>query len=162
MKDFDWAAIGTIATAISVTLIVWQVRLGRKTATADFILRLEKEFADHFGRTWEKFGPGAQWEPNGKGPSESEVVELETLLDFFATLQVLRGQRLLSLNTIDGMFAFRFFSTANNPHTRKVVESRREYWNDLIKLYGDWITFRRKKGKKIPHAEFAWKELLKQ
>lgn len=152
-------AIASISSAVitgaGLLFVARQIRESGKTATADFVLRLESEFSDHYSTAYEKFLPGASWAHDGPGPtSASESADLERYLDFFANLQILRQQNLLDLDTIDKMFAYRFFIAANNVHTKKLVEPNAKYWEHLVVLYRDWHSLRKLKKQPIPNEAF--------
>ena len=162
MGQIDWTMVGAIGqllsafvTAVGLFFIARQIRATSRIASADFVLRLENQFTEHLGATCQKLLPKGHWAPDQLGPSNpADVSELENYLDFFATLQVLRTQGLITLDTIDRMFAFRFFVAVNNPHTHQVIEPNKLYWEFLYNLYTDWVTFRRSQNKVMPQEQF--------
>jgi hypothetical protein len=161
MDRVDWsmlAAIGQLAAAVFAGVgfwLVWlQLRAASRLATADFVIRLESEFIDHHVETYQKFLSGGSLADEGPGPAnDADISDIEHYLDFFGTLQLLRTQRLIDLSTIDGMFAYRFFSIANNKHTLQIVRGKIEYWGLVQRLYIDWTDLRRKRGDAIPKPE---------
>lgn len=162
MTQNNWAILGAIGgllsaavTAVGLFLVVLQIRGARRIAAADFLFRLQNEFSDHLEATYQKVLSGGPWAIDKTGPSNpAEVAEMENYLDFFETLQVLRVQGQLPLETIDRMFAFRFFVMVNNPHAHRVIELNKPYWDLLYRLYTDWVEFRKKRKKVIPQEEY--------
>ena len=142
MNSESWIIVGSIGQLLSAIFmvigfifVVWQIRSTNKVASADFILRLEGEFIDHYFGTYQKFLSGGLWDSSKKGPNNSkDISELENYSYFFANLQVLRTERLISIETIDKMFAYRFFISTNNSHTHQRIKQKRllEY---LFTLY---------------------------
>jgi hypothetical protein len=161
MGNVDWTMVGAIGqllaaavTALGLLFVARQIREAGKVANADFVLRVEEGFNGPLTATYQKLIPGAPWAPDQPGPStHAEVSELEKYVDYFTTLQVLRTQGLIDLDTIDSMFAFRFFIAVNNPHTRRVLEPNKGYWEFLYKLYDDWVAFRKSKNKPVPQEQ---------
>jgi hypothetical protein len=146
--------LAVVITIVGFVFVTWQIRAARKVASADFMLRLESEFLDHHLGAYNKLAFGGPWSVDQAGPSTaSKVSELELYMNFFANLQVLRAEKLLALETIDRMFAFRFFVAAHNPHTHRVLASKREFWTYLYALYSDWIQLRAAQGKPIPNEQ---------
>jgi len=167
MSETFWSMISAFGqwTSVAFTgggffLIWWQVRTSAKIAAADLILRIESEFIDHHVATYCKFQKGGAWADDQVGPNEeADVTEIEHYLDFFATLNMLRRQRLISLETIDEMFAFRFFCVANNRHTLRIMEPKDPYWDSLHELYKDWINLRKYRDDAIPEPGYQDKWL---
>lgn len=161
MGNVDWAMVGAIGqllaaavTAVGLLFVTRQIREAGKVANADFVLRVEEAFTGPLTVTYQKLLPGAPWAPEEKGPTTpAEVSELEKYVDYFATLNVLRTQGLITLETIDSMFAFRFFIAVNNPHTRRLLEPNKGYWEYLYRLYHDWVAFRKSQNRPIPQEE---------
>ena len=149
-------AASAVATATGLFFVTKQIRVASKIAAANFVLQLESEFTDHLGNTYQKFLSGSVWAPDQAGPAASDqVVELERYVDFFATLQILREKGLVSLDTIDKLFAYRFFIAVNNPHTVKVVKPNEQYWENLYSLYRDWAMLRQATKRPMPNEQYA-------
>ncbi len=141
------AVASVLVTAVGLYFVSRQIHEASKIANADFVFRLENEFIDHFSETYQKFLADEDFAVNGNG----QIVAIEHYLDFFATLQILRSQNLISLDVIDRMFAFRFFIVANQQFVRDCVKGKEEYWTNLRQLYGDWVQHRIANGQAIPN-----------
>lgn len=157
----DWTAIGTMLSTVGLMLVAAQIRAANKIARADFMLRLESEFVTHHIETYQKLIPGGGWAADRCGPADGpanaeQVAKLEHFLDFFATLQVLRNAKLVEFREIDEMFGYRFFIAVNNPHTHKVIDKKRSYFQGVRSLHGDWIALRRHNKDEVPQPEYPF------
>lgn len=162
MSAGSWGDIAAVATAVglpiglvSLLYVAKNLVLFRRTAAADFLLRSQQEFVRSYGPTYAKFRPGGEWSGNVGPSGEDEVVEVQHYLDFFATLNILVKQRLVSLQTIDEMFAYRFFVVAHNKQALGVVERDPQYWQALIGLYEMWYRHRQARNLAMPDPELA-------
>jgi hypothetical protein len=162
MRQIDWTMLGAIGqllaaavTALGLLFVVLQIRAAGRVARADFVLRLEEGFTEPLLATYHKLLPGGPWSPDRAGPSSpAEISELENYLAYFATLQVLRTQGLLTLETIDRIFAYRFFIAVNNPHTSQMLKKNRDYWQLLYTLYRDWVKLRNNQNALVPQEQY--------
>lgn len=141
------SVVSTLVTAGGLYFVSRQIHEAGKIANADFVFRLENEFIDHFSATYQKFISGNDYVLN----ETDEVVAIEHYLDFFATLQILCSQKLITLDVIDNMFAYRFFVVAHQPSVKDCVRAKENYWANLRELYFDWINHRNAKELTIPN-----------
>lgn len=149
------AVVGVLVTAFGLLFVARQITVASQTASANFVLQLESEFADHLTDTYSKFLPESVWAPDQPGPaSPKDVAELERYLDFFGMLQILREKRFLDLDLIDQMFSYRLFIAVNNPHAIKLVNVKKEFWGNLFNLCRDLTEFRGKKPMPNPQHSF--------
>jgi hypothetical protein len=136
-------ALGSASTLGGLVYLAAEVRSARRIAEADFIFRTQSEFLDGYRDTYSRFLPGGAWAASGLAElSPEEVAELQLYFDFFATLQTLRARGLLSLRTIDEMFAYRFFIVAHSSRGAELIARDRDYWRELRNLYHDWTKYR--------------------
>lgn len=146
--------IGVIVGIISLWLIYKQIEHQTKTARAEFIFHLDNHFSEYnLWDTFEKFENNSFDNLKSENPkiSPKEKLNIEKYLNFFSTLQFLLANKLIELDTIDKMFAYRFFVVMNNSLTSKIVQSKRECWEDLIELYYNWLDLRVKNEAIIPN-----------
>jgi hypothetical protein len=148
--------LAAAVTAIGLLFVVRQIREAGRVARADFVLRLGERFGEHHLATYRKFIRGGSWSPDQEeGPSSpAEIAELENYLAYFATLQVLRTRGLLTLKTIDQIFAYRFFIVVNNPHTSEILKEKKDHWQLLYILYRDWIKLRNNQNSPVPQGQY--------
>jgi hypothetical protein len=161
-----WTMIGAIAqlSAVIVGIIgffflTWQVHVASKIARADFIIRLESEYMNHHLVTYQKIIVKRQQSLNPQcieinTGDKTEISEIEHYLSFFANIQILLSEKLIDMKTVDKMFAYRFFTIANDPSVRQIVEPDKEYWELLYELYDEWAKWRNDQGKAIPNSQF--------
>lgn len=143
------AGVGSfLVTFIGLYFIYKQIKLASQTASATFIIQLENEFTKNHTEVFKNFLPEGKWN-SCKKLSSKEIIEIEQCLVFFGTLQILRENSLIELEKLDKMFAFRFFTILNNRNTNSIIDSKKIYWEDLLKLKEDWEIFRKKLGKPI-------------
>lgn len=163
MRELDLALVGSaaavlsaVATTLGIGFLIWQIRLARRVASADFLLRLERDFAGYVD-TYQKLRPHGPWAPHATGPAdEADVVKLVTYLNFFGSLHIMVARGFLDLDTIDKMFAYRFFIAMHNPHTlERVIGPDRAYWGQVLDLYREWMALRHGRGTETPQDEYA-------
>ena len=165
MTSDDWTALGAIGqmlaagvTAVMLFLVRGQIRGAGKVAHADFVLRMYEGFTSYHSKTFQKFASKGAWAPDTTVDlTPEEVTELEHYFAYFETLQLLRTQHLLTLDVFDKMFAYRFFIAANNPHSKKVLDSKAAYWKLLYTLFDEWRAYRNDLKQEIPQQEYSLK-----
>ena len=163
MWDLDWTMVGSAAAAFSalatpfgIVFLIRQINCARQVASADFVLRLERDFANYVD-TYQKLRPNGPWDPHHPGPAdEADLVKLVSYLNFFASLHVIIRNRFLDLHTVNQMFAYRFFIAMHSPHIiGKIIAPDRAYWGQVLALYGEWMKLRHRLGKKTPQEKYA-------
>jgi hypothetical protein len=167
MSPGNWVAVGAVGTVVASLVgicgfiaVVWQLRSSRRIAEADFVLRTQTAFADALVPTYAKFLKGGEWSAEDGAPPFMELpvealVEVQHYLDFFNTLAIVRASHLISLATINDMFAYRFFVVAHSEYGAATMASAEGYFAALIALYADWRALRERSGQEMPAMNSA-------
>jgi hypothetical protein len=157
----DWTLVGALASSVSALVAVVgfiylfrQIRMVYRVASADFMLRLERQFADYVD-TYEKLRPGGAWSSTEQPLQHLDVVKLISYLNFFASLHVILSHKFMDLRTIDKMFAYRFFIAMHNPHViKQVLEGHFLYLGQVLALYEEWMQQRKDWNKEVPQTQY--------
>jgi hypothetical protein len=166
MSPGNWVAVGAVGTVVASLVgicgfiaVVWQLRSSRRIAEADFVLRTQTAFADTLVPTYAKFLKGGEWSTESAPPfielPVDALVEVQHYLDFFNTLAIVRASHLISLATINDMFAYRFFVVAHSEYGAGTMASAEGYFAALIALYADWRALRERSGQEMPAVNSA-------
>ncbi len=145
------AIVGPVGTWVAIYYVVKQLRSARRIAQADFMLRTQNDFLGSHSWAYARFMPELGEWAGEKQPilTPEERAAVQHYLDFFNTLQIVREQGLVALETVDRMFAYRFFIVAHSRLGAKEAEADRPYFMPLFRLYPDWVEFREARGKPI-------------
>ncbi len=65
---------------------------------------------------------------------------------------------IIDFETIDGMFAHRFFMSMNNPFIKQLLLYYKGSWKNLLGLYTDWKRFKLDHNEAIVQHEYIWDE----
>jgi|ERR1044072_2024588 hypothetical protein len=148
--------IGSLSAAASVFYLAKQIKYSRRTVKAQFISSLEHEFTVLFD-TYTKLLPGEVWSSKEIGPKEpSELAKLIFYLGFFEKVAYLINLGALDFQTVDHLFAFRFFLITNNVHVQKnVLYSAlfKDCWREIFDLHRKWSQFRLSRNQELLFEE---------
>lgn len=148
--------VGLFFAGTSVYYLARQVRESRRAVRAQFISGLENEFAALYD-TYSKLLPDGEWFSTGIGPQGySEIARLAFYLSFFAKLDYLIGLGAIDLQTVNRLFAFRFFLAVHNRHVQEQILYSglfANYWADIFDLHRKWLQYRREEGLGIPFPD---------
>lgn len=147
--------LGVLAFAvstISILLLALQLRQSDRFKAAEFINSLE-EYLTGQHQAYQFLIERSR----GESPSTSlEIGQLLTYVGFFEKLLMIIDNKILTMNQVDRMFAFRFFLTCNNPYAQEKVLLNHFYdghFSSVFVLYERWSKFRIRQGLEIPFAE---------
>lgn len=153
----DVATIITTITAIIGAFAIWfQMKRERDIKEAEFIMNYNISFIDNpeyveLEHKLEKYRKII--EAGGKpGDTEKIITEenLQTVINYLVyheALAVFVKKRVLSIDSIDDLFAYRFFLIMNNPEIqKKELCPEAQYYHGCFWLHKKWTEYRKKKG----------------
>jgi hypothetical protein len=144
---------GLFFAGASVYYLARQVKESRKAVKAQFISSLENEFAALYD-TYSKLLPDGDWFSTGCGPKGyAEIAQVAFYLSFCGKLEYLIELGAIDIETVNRLFAFRFFLAAHNTHVQEQIlyaDLLGDYWSDVFDLHRRWLEYRERKGLGVP------------
>ena len=153
----DVATVITTITAIIGAFAIWfQMKRERDINEAEFILNYNTSFIENseyveLEHKLERYRKAVE-----AGMSSTEYDDIitednqQTLINYLVyheALAVFVKKRVLSLDSIDDLFAYRFFLVMNNPEVqRKELCPEAQYYHGCYWLHKKWTEYRKKKG----------------
>lgn len=153
----DVATIITTITAIIGAFAIWfQMKRERDINEAEFIMNYNISFIENpeyveleqkLERYRKVVEAGGNVEKLGEILTEENQQTVVNYLVYHEALAVFVKKRVLSIDSIDDLFAYRFFLVMNNPEIqRKELCPEVLYYHGCFWLHKKWTEYRRKKG----------------
>lgn len=153
----DVATIITTVTAIIGAFAIWfQMKRERDINEAEFIMNYNISFIENpeYVELEQKLEKYRKVIESGGNPEDAEEIMTEenqqivvNYLVYHEALAVFVKKRVLSIDSIDDLFAYRFFLIMNNPEIqRKELCPEAQYYHGCYWLHKKWTEYRKKKG----------------
>lgn len=153
----DVATIITTVTAIIGAFAIWfQMKRERDINEAEFIMNYNISFIENpeyveLEQKLEKYRKviesGGNMEDAEEIMTEENQQTVVNYLVYHEALAVFVKKRVLSIDSIDDLFAYRFFLIMNNPEIqRKELCPEAQYYHGCYWLHKKWTEYRKKKG----------------
>jgi len=149
------AVISGLASSLGLLLIAMQLRSAQKLSKAQFVNELCRDI-DNYVETDSRLDIGGIWYTNGATMDKKDEEAIEKYLSFFERIKHILDAQVVDMETIDELFAYRFFYLVHNPNVQSKVIFDPEvqpYYRSLFHLYALWVEYRQTKGLPIPRAE---------
>lgn len=148
------STLSTVVSAIVMVYLARQVKDNRRFVKAQLLNAIEAEYGQRHYGTYNLLLPGAIWSPEGVGPNGYEDLHaIEAYLEFFEKISLILETGALDLDTVDRLFAHRFFLAMNNPHVEKLIHRDEPYWPALLGLHKKWSLYRKKRDMPTPNPD---------
>jgi hypothetical protein len=156
--DSQWEIVGAISSSVSaltslvaITFVTIQLRSSNRIAKAQLINELERDIALH-AATYTLLTRGGKWHDGTAKLTEEDKVAILKYVSFFERVNAIIDTRVLDLQTIDYIFAGRFFYLFNNPHVVQLMNTTEihPYVTTLRGLYAKWYDYRKARNLPIP------------
>lgn len=153
----DVATIITTVTAIIGAFAIWfQMKRERDINEAEFIMNYNISFIENseYVELEQKLEKYRKVMEAGGSPEDAEEIMTEenqqivvNYLVYHEALAIFVKKRVLSIDSIDDLFAYRFFLIMNNPEIqRKELGPEAQYYHGCYWLHKKWTEYRKKKG----------------
>lgn len=164
MPPADWnavnalaAVLGGLAASAGLLFVGLQMRAGRRLARAQFVNELGRDVDLHceVESCLDREGP---WY-NEVELTHEDMDQIELYLNFFERVKYIRDTNVLDMETIDGLFAYRFFHLVHNPNVQKRVlyhEDMVAHYQAIRELYAEWVSYRQSRKLKLPRPTTPW------
>ena len=126
-------SIGVLLTGIGLIYTGVQLKLSRRIARNDFLLQLYRMMDQHNELHARLTGTG--WPDRRSGPeSTAEWLEVGRALGLFEYIGVLVQDRLLAIELVDRLFAYRLYHLSVHPAIKQQFLSEGRGWDAVVDL----------------------------
>ena len=143
----------TAVTAIfGVISILVQSQENHDLRESQFIVNLNKDYISN--GEYQLLLDSLEKVKAGESFSADKFDLISNYFDFFEPIYLLIRKKVIDIETIDDLFAFRFFSVVNNKEVqRQVICPYIAFYKNIIALHYLWKDYRTKHHKNIPFSE---------
>lgn len=143
----------TAVTAIfGVVSILVQSQENHDLRESQFIVNLNKDYINNV--EYQKLLDFLEKVEEGEEFSEDKFDLVSNYFDFFEPIYLLIRKKVIDIETIDDLFAYRFFSVVNNKEVqRQVISPYISFYKNIVTLHYMWKRYRTKHHKDIPFSK---------
>ena len=146
----------TLISLFAAVAVFIQIRQGTKIAKAEFVMGLQETYSSSTGFSklfmtcWEEY-KNCEYDNHNKAKKSvldflNEDGGKEILLNyltFFESIYLMKEQGNLDFDTLDELFGRRFFIVVTNVTVQDMdLCKNKKYYENVIKLYHDWVKHR--------------------
>lgn len=139
LPDGSWEVINTVATLLSLVLILVELNESQNLSGGTFVTELSESFVDNEAimSLYKKL------ELN-QPIADEDTVDIVAYLTYYETMYVLLKKNAVDLPLLDDLFAYRFMLALNNPHIRRISLVRYGYaYVNIYKLEKKWCSYKK-------------------
>jgi len=151
---------GVIGALGGIVAIYYQMRREKNIAEGEFIYSLYDGFSnnekikDIYQKLEECKNQGCKKDPFVK----DDIGNIIDYLTFFETMYLLIKRKIIKIDLIDELFAYRFFIAVHNPYVQKKnLIKYNTYYKNTYRLHKMWVSHRLENNEKIPFSEYNLK-----
>jgi hypothetical protein len=151
------AVISGLAASLGLLFVGLQLRSTDRQTKAQFINDLARDIDLHVRAESNLDRGGKWWYENTNILEQEDVESIEKYLNFFERIKLIFDTKVIDLETIDELFAYRFFYLVHNPNVQSEIllhSDMKPYFRSIFKLYSIWLKYRQAKELPIPRDEF--------
>jgi hypothetical protein len=148
------AVLGGLAAPAGLLFVGLQMRSARRLARAQFVNVLAHDIDDHYAAQ-SFLDPKQRLYDDGCVLNNDDMARIEKYLNFFERVEYIRDTGVLNMETIDGLFAYRFFYLVHNPNVQKQVlgAGSMPYYRAIFRLHDAWLPYRQSRKLRVPRPE---------
>ena len=146
----------TLISLFAAVAVFIQIRQGTKIAKAEFVMGLQETYTNSNGFSklfmtcWEEYKFSEHNESEEKPKSVLTFLNedggkeiLLNYLTFFESIYLMKEQGNLDFDILDELFGRRFFIVVTNSTVQDIdLCKNRKYYENVFKLYHDWVKYR--------------------
>jgi hypothetical protein len=151
------ALISGLAASLGLLFVGLQLRSTDRLTKAQFINVLAEGIDSH-SEAETNLDPGGKWYESDTPLDQKDMEILEKYLNFFERVKFIFDTEVIDIETVDELFAYRFFHLVHNPNVRQQIilhPDIQPYYSSIFKLYYVWLEYRKNKRMPIPRDEFT-------
>jgi hypothetical protein len=149
---------GIIGALGGIVAIYFQMKREKNISEGEFIYSLYDGFSnnENIKRIYHKLenckNSGCKTDPF----SNEDIGYIIDYLTFFETMYLLIKRKIVKIDLIDELFAYRFFIAVHNPFVQKHnLIKYNNYYKNTYRLHKLWTDYRMECGDTIPFSNFA-------
>lgn len=137
--------LALLIAGVGVIMVVVQLRDTRKLQEAEFIVNLNHAFVDNANYA-KMYSELEKYDKENKTPEISRI-EISNYLTFFETIYLLVKRRGIQMETLDDLFAYRFFLAVHNETVQNMKLVNEPYnFRNIYYLEDLWTKYRKERG----------------
>ena len=152
--------LANLAAAGGLIALFFQFKRERDLNEADFILRINNEFMtnESISRIY-KILEESKEEGQNKNPfSKDDIIDMANYLTYFEPFFSLIKRKIIKIESIDPILAYRFYLATNNKFMQQMLlssENKEIAWESTYKLYARWSKYRENLNREIWQSNFS-------
>ena len=155
--------LANLAAAGGLIALFFQFKRERDLNEADFILRINHNFMtnESMSRIY-KILEKSKVEGQNENPfNNDDIIDMANYLTYFDPFYSLIERKIVKVESIDPILAYRFFLATNNKFMQQMllcVEEKEIAWESIYRLYNHWAKYRKKQNREIWQSKYALSE----
>ena len=115
----------------------------RDLREAEYIMRLNHNFITNpnISKIYQKLEESKVENQSGNPFEKEDIIDMANYLSYFETFHPLITNKILKINTIDPVLAYRFFLATNNKYMQEIILCKKEKetaWLNIYLLHRIW------------------------
>ena len=139
--------ITTLTAVVGAFAVYIQIRKSKLIGQSSFTVEISKYFYDVPGMNSfvHKLGRAADVDNTEYEVKKEERPILIKYLNYLKTMATLVNEHVLSIETLNNVFAYEFFIVVNNKSVQELeLQPYSEFYSEIYDLYEDWTKYRKK------------------
>lgn len=152
--------LANVAAAGGLIALFLQFKRERDLSEADFLLRINQDFmANESASRVYKILENSKNEEQQVNPfKQSDIIDMANYLTYFEPFNPLLTRKILKIESIDPVIAYRFFLATNNKFMQQMllcVEHKESAFESIYHLHYNLVKYRKKVKKEIWQNEYS-------
>ncbi|NEZ54983.1 hypothetical protein [Adonisia turfae] len=151
--------ISGASAVIGLFFVGFQLRSSERLAKAQFINELARDIDNHAAAE-SYLDRGGQWYTANAAFSQEDKALIEKYLNFFERVKFILDTKVIDMETVDDLFAYRFFYLVHNPNVQSEIlfnTDMQAYYRSIFCLYSTWLNYRKSRKLSLPRQGFLLK-----
>lgn len=152
--------LANVAAAGGLIALFLQFKRERDLSEADFLLRINQDFmANESASRIYKMLENSKNEGQQVNPfKQNDIIDMANYLTYFEPFYSLLSRKILKIESIDPVIAYRFFLATNNRFMQQMllcVEHKESAFESIYRLHYNLVKYRKKEKKEIWQNDFT-------
>ena len=144
--------ITMIIDFLGIICIGYELEMSQRIQEAQFIFELNHAFVENdcYAKVYDKL----EMADRKKKKVKLKTIEISNYLTFFETMYLLLQEKVIEIEVLDDLFAYRFFIAVHNEIIQKEKLIKTPYnFRNIFLLEKEWMEYRKRKGLGIYKTE---------
>jgi hypothetical protein len=150
------AVISGLAASLGLLFVGLQLRSTDRLTKAQFINELAAA-SELYVKVESNLDRGGKWYDSNISLAQEDIEAIEKYLNFFERVKLIFDTKVLEIEILDELLAYRFFYLVHNPNVQSKIlfnEDMQPYFRSIFQLYSIWLKYRQNKALPIPREDF--------